>query len=46
MPLHDVNSIPPEQIESIEAYAGASQVPAQFNRTSGGCGVLVIWTRS
>ena len=46
IPLHDVNSIPPEQVESIEAYAGASQVPAQFNRTSGGCGVLVIWTRS
>lgn len=46
VPLHDLNSIPPEQIESIEAYPSASQVPAQFNRTSGGCGVLVIWTRS
>lgn len=46
VPLHDINSIPPEQIESIEAYASASQVPAQFNRTSGGCGVLVIWTRN
>lgn len=46
VPLHDINSIPPEQIESIEAYASASQVPAQFNRTSGGCGVVVIWTRS
>lgn len=45
VPLHDVNSIPPDQIESIEAYASASQIPAQFNRTSGGCGVLVIWTR-
>lgn len=46
VPLHDINSITPEQIEAIEAYASAAQVPAQFNRTSGGCGVLVIWTRS
>lgn len=46
IPLFDLNSISPEQIESIEAYASAAQVPAQFNRTSGGCGVLVIWTRT
>ncbi len=45
IPLFDLNSIPPDQVESIEAYASASQVPAQFNRTAGGCGVLVIWTR-
>lgn len=44
-PLFDLNSIAPETIESIEAYTSAAQVPAQFNRSGGGCGVLVIWLR-
>ncbi|MFI5243966.1 MAG: carboxypeptidase regulatory-like domain-containing protein [Gemmatimonadales bacterium] len=45
MPLFNVNSLPPEQIEGIEAYSSASQVPVRFNKTGSGCGVLVIWTR-
>ena len=32
-----------EQIEGIETYSGAGQIPAQFNRSD--CGALVIWTR-
>jgi len=44
-PLFDVNSVPPTQIEAIEVYTSAAQVPAQFNRTSAGCGVMLIWTR-
>jgi hypothetical protein len=32
-----------EQIEGIETYSGAGQVPAQFNRSD--CGAVVIWTR-
>jgi hypothetical protein len=43
--LFDVNSIPPSQIEGIEVYTSAAQTPAKFNKTSNGCGVLVIWTR-
>jgi hypothetical protein len=43
--LFDVNSIPPEQIEGIEVYTSASQIPVQYNKTSNGCGVLIIWTR-
>ncbi len=43
--LFDVNSIPPAQIEAIEVYTSAAQIPAQFNKTSNGCGVMVIWTR-
>ena len=43
--LFDVNTIPPELIEGIEVYTSAAQVPAQYNRTSTGCGVLLIWTR-
>lgn len=44
-PLFDLNSIPPSQIEAVELYMSASQVPAQYNRTSSGCGVMLIWTR-
>ena len=43
--LFDVNSLRPEDIESIEVYAGISQLPAQYNKTGGGCGVILIWTR-
>lgn len=43
--LFDVNSISPEHIAGIEVYTGAAQIPAKYNRTGGGCGVLLIWTR-
>lgn len=44
-PLFDVNQISPNQIEAIEYYSSASQIPPRFNRTDSACGVLVIWTR-
>jgi hypothetical protein len=44
-PLFNLNSISPSEIEAIEVYTSASQIPAQYNRTSGGCGVMLIWTR-
>ena len=43
--LFDVNSIQPEHIGGIEVYTSAAQIPAKYNRTGGGCGVLLIWTR-
>ena len=43
--LFDVNTIQPEHIAGIEVYTSAAQVPAKYNRTSSGCGVLLIWTR-
>ena len=43
--LFDVNTIPPEHIAGIEVFSSAAQVPAKYNRTGGGCGVLLIWTR-
>lgn len=43
--LFDVNQIGPNQIEAIEYYSSAAQIPARFNRTNSACGVLVIWTR-
>lgn len=32
-----------EQIEAVETYSGAGQIPAEFNRSD--CGAVVIWTR-
>ncbi len=38
--------ISPRQIEAVEVYTRASQVPAEFNHPGAGCGVIVIWGRS
>lgn len=43
--LFDVNAIQPEHIAGIEIYTSTAQIPAKYNRTAAGCGVLVIWTR-
>ncbi|MBI2073362.1 MAG: TonB-dependent receptor [Gemmatimonadetes bacterium] len=32
-----------EQIEGVETYSGAGQIPAEFNRSD--CGAVVVWTR-
>lgn len=45
-PLFDINSIPPSEIEAIEYYSGAAQIPPKYNRTGSACGVLVIWTKN
>ena len=41
----DVNSIGLNHIVAIEVYSGPANTPAKYNRTSGGCGVVLIWTR-
>ena len=43
--LFDVNTVPPDNIAGIEVYTSTAQIPAKYNRTSAGCGVLLIWTR-
>ena len=43
--LFDINTIPPAHIAGIEVYTSASQIPAKYNRTGNGCGVVLIWTR-
>ena len=43
--LFDVNMLQPEHLAGIEVYTSASQIPAKYNRTAGGCGVVLIWTR-
>jgi CarboxypepD_reg-like domain/TonB-dependent Receptor Plug Domain len=45
-PLFDLNSINPAEVEAIEVYTSAAQIPAQYNKTSGGCGVILIWSRT
>ncbi len=44
-PLFDLNSIPVDEIEGIEYYAGPSETPARYNGLDSNCGVLVIWTQ-
>ena len=38
--------IPIRDIEGLEVYTGASDVPGEFAGTDAGCGVVVIWTTS
>lgn len=33
------------EIEAIEVYSGAAQLPPEFNGSDSACGVIVIWTR-
>jgi len=45
--IDGVNSyISPEEVEAVEVYTGASELPAQFNATAynARCGVVLIWT--
>jgi hypothetical protein len=41
-----LETIPPENIEAIEAYQGAASIPPQYNATGSVCGVLLIWSRT
>lgn len=41
----DVNSLGLNHIAAIEVYSGPANTPPQYNRTSNGCGVVLIWTR-
>jgi len=42
-----IDDMPPDDVEGIEVYAGASEVPPEFNRMRGTtiCGTVAIWTR-
>jgi len=40
-----INSLDPGEVAAIEWYAGPSEIPAQYNRTTYTCGLLMIWTK-
>lgn len=42
---YDLDSILPTDIEAIEVYASASQVPPQYGGAHSACGVVLLWTR-
>ena len=37
--------ISPMDIEAIEVYRSASEVPARFTTAASNCGVILIWSR-
>jgi hypothetical protein len=41
----DVNSLGLNHVAAIEVYSGPANIPARYNRTSRGCGVVLIWTK-
>jgi len=44
---NDINSVVnPNQIEAIEVFRGAAEIPVQYNDSNSMCGVILIWTRS
>ncbi len=36
----------PTDVEAIEVYRGAAEVPAQYGGANSACGVILIWTRT
>jgi len=38
--------LPVGDVDAIEVYSGAAQMPARFNRTGSACGVILFWTSS
>ena len=45
MDVPDIARFPTAEIEAVEYYVGAAQVPEQYNASQSGCGVLVLWMR-
>ena len=41
----DINLFRPEDIEGIEIYRGASNVPSRYTGRDARCGVVLIWLR-
>jgi len=39
-------SLDPRDVEGIELYRGASEMPAEFGGIEAACGVIAIWTKS
>lgn len=44
-PGFNIDEIEAGDVEGLEIYRGASQVPPEFNRRTASCGVIAVWTR-
>jgi hypothetical protein len=44
-PLFDLNSLAPEQVEAIEMYRGASEIPSRYSGLDAQCGLMIIHMR-
>jgi hypothetical protein len=43
----DINSlVTPGQIEAVELYSSAANIPVQYTGSGSACGVILIWTRA
>jgi len=38
--------VPAFDVSAVEVYRGAAEIPPEFNGPNGGCGVIVIWTKT
>jgi hypothetical protein len=45
LPVRIDDLVQPAEIEGIEIYRSAGQVPARYGGTGASCGVILIWTR-
>lgn len=45
LPTRGIDDIAVKELEAVEIYRGASEVPTEFNRTDATCGVVLLWTR-
>jgi hypothetical protein len=41
--IHNIISV--SDLEAVEIYTGAAQLPGEFGGTNSNCGVVVLWTR-
>ncbi len=42
---YSLHFIHPEDVEAIEVYASAAQIPIRYNTSNSACGVILIWLR-
>ncbi len=44
--LTSIDEIDVDNLEGIEVYRGAGEIPAEFRVTNAACGVVALWTRA
>jgi hypothetical protein len=45
-PPPDVDQFAVRQLQAVEIYTGLAQMPPEFPRSEGGCGAVVMWSRT